>query len=137
MYKVEKRFTLPIGHRLSKHSGLCQNIHGHNLTILVGVKSEKLNLNDMVIDFSDLKKLVNNVLKEWDHTLLLNVDDYKLKGLIESYTRIQDFPFDPTAESLAAVLFARLRVRLEESFNVELEYVTIYENENSKATYCK
>jgi len=137
MYKVEKRFTLPIGHRLSKHSGLCQNIHGHNLTILVGVKSEKLNLNGMIIDFSDLKKLVNKVLDEWDHTLLLNVNDYKLKGLIESYTRILDFPFDPTAENLAAVLFARLRVKLEESFNVELEYVTIYENENSKATYCR
>jgi len=137
MYKVEKRFTLPIGHRLSKHPGLCKNIHGHNLTILVGVKSEKLNLNDMVIDFSDLKEIVNNLLQYWDHALLLSADDYKLTALIEPDAKVQSFPFDPTAERLGEVLFFRLRDILKENFNVELEYVTIYENENSKATYCK
>lgn len=138
MYKVEKRFTLPIGHRLSKHSGRCQNIHGHNLVILVGVKSELLDRNDMVIDFGDLKKIVNGILQhEWDHTLLLNSADRNLEGLIESYTKIQHFPFDPTAERLARDLFERLSITLKEDFGVELEYVTIYENENSKATYCK
>ncbi len=137
MYKVEKRFTLSIGHRLSKHSGLCKNIHGHNLNILVGVKRERLNLNDMVIDFSDLKDLVNDVLQDWDHALLLGADDYKLTALIESDAKVRSFPFDPTAERLGEVLFFRLRDILKEDFNVELEYVTICENENSKATYCK
>jgi len=137
MYKVEKRFTLSIGHRLSKHSGLCKNIHGHNLTILVGVKSERLNLVDMVIDFSDLKKLVNDLLQDWDHALLLSADDYKLTALIETDARVRSFPFDPTAERLVEVLFFRLRDKLKEGFNIELEYVTIYENENSKATYCR
>jgi len=48
MYKVEKKFTLPIGHRLSKHQGRCFSLHGHNFTVLVGVKAELLNENDMV-----------------------------------------------------------------------------------------
>ena len=135
MYRVEKRFTVPIGHRLSKHSGLCKNIHGHNLVILVGVKGKGLNTNDMIIDFSDLKDLVNNVLRSWDHAILLNEDDYKLPALIEPNARVRSFPFDPTAERLSEVLFLRLWDRLKEDFNVELEYVTIYENENSRATF--
>jgi len=68
MYKVEKRFTIPIGHRLSKHKGYCKNLHGHNFVVLIGVKSEKLNENDMVIDFSDLKNESNRILDNWDHS---------------------------------------------------------------------
>jgi 6-pyruvoyltetrahydropterin/6-carboxytetrahydropterin synthase len=79
MYKIEKRFTVPIGHRLSKHPGLCSSIHGHNLTILVGVKSPTLNTNDMVIDFSNLKDIVNEVIKVWDHCLLLNECDENIE----------------------------------------------------------
>ena len=51
MYKIEKRFTLPIGHRLSKHKGRCFSIHGHNFDVLVGIKSPTLNDNDMILDY--------------------------------------------------------------------------------------
>ena len=134
MYKVEKRFTLPIGHRLSLHLGNCSSIHGHNFSVLVGVKSEKLNNNYMVIDFSELKKIVKNILDEWDHTLLINTTDTEILNLCEcKKMRIISFPFDPTAEKLSEVLYDVIGKRLPS--DVYIDYVTLFENENSKATY--
>ena len=43
MFRIEKRFTVPIGHRLSKHEGRCSSIHGHNFEIYVGIKGNQLN----------------------------------------------------------------------------------------------
>ena len=135
MYKVEKRFTVPIGHRLSKHAGRCKNFHGHNIQIYVGVTSQKLNENDMVIDFSNLKELVNQIIDQWDHCLLLNINDSTLSSDLKNEFRIISFPFDPTAEKLCETLYKVLRPRLKQDTGVDIEYVTIFENENSKATY--
>ena len=78
MYKVTKLFKVPIGHRLSCHKGLCKNIHGHNLKIEVEVSCEELNENGMVIDFSDLKAMTNEIIDEWDHALFINFMDQEI-----------------------------------------------------------
>lgn len=135
MYQVEKRFKVPIGHRLIKHMGRCKNYHGHNFVILVGLSAETLNDNDMVMDFSDIKVIVNRYLDTWDHSMLLNVID-DLKVVFEDSFRVITFPFDPTVERLSEVLFIEIKSDLKNS-NVNVDYVTIYENEDSKATYCR
>jgi 6-pyruvoyltetrahydropterin/6-carboxytetrahydropterin synthase len=135
MYKIEKRFTLPIGHRLSKHAGRCSSIHGHNLTVLIGVKSKNLNDNDMVIDFTNLKEITTSILDKWDHTLLLNgtADEDILSMCVSKEMRFKMFPFDPTAEKLSEILFNEIGDKLPNY--ILMDYVTIFENENSKATY--
>lgn len=136
MFVIEKKFDIAIGHRLSKHKGECKSIHGHNLTILVGVRSEKLNENDMVIDFHDLKQYVGFFLKEWDHSLLLNESDKYLTSYVPSGTKPEFFEFDPTSERLAELLFHKLEANLAmDREEVKLDYVTIYETEGSQATY--
>lgn len=139
MYKIERRFTVPIGHRLSKHKGLCKNIHGHNFTVLVGIKAEKLDENDMVMDFSQLKEIVDDELKMFDHCLVLNTDDgalardLRIHGICE---RIMTFSGDPTAENLAKHLYDVIEEKLSEIKTYAIiDYVTVYENENSKATF--
>jgi 6-pyruvoyltetrahydropterin/6-carboxytetrahydropterin synthase len=134
MYKVEKKFTFPMGHRLSKHSGACANIHGHNFNVMVGVKSHILNENDMVIDFSDLKDIVNEIIRPLDHCTLLNKDDEDFIAFCTKMgSKIMKVPSDPTAEALAKALYDNIKLKLPE--NVEVDYITVYENENSKATY--
>lgn len=136
MFVIEKKFDIAIGHRLSKHEGKCKSIHGHNLTILVGIRSEKLNENDMVIDFYDLKQYVDIFLKEWDHALLLNKSDEYLTSYVPSGTKLEFFKSDPTSERLAELLFHKLEVNLAmDREEVKLDYVTIYETEGSQATY--
>lgn len=140
MYRIEKRFTFPMGHRLSKHKGRCFSLHGHNFTVLVGVKAKHLDENDMVIDFSHLKKIVMNRLDELDHCLLLNVSDQEFADKFkEMGMRVMTVTHDPTAEKLAENLYWSLGEAFGKTFptegSVEIDYVTVFENENSKATY--
>jgi 6-pyruvoyltetrahydropterin/6-carboxytetrahydropterin synthase len=138
MYRVEKRFTFPMGHRLSKHNGRCFSIHGHNFTVLVGVKSPVLNEDDMVIDFANLKAVVEGFLDNLDHCLLLNEDkDRELLELLHKMKmRVTAVQFDPTAEKLSEEIYKAIETTLSKMYKeVKLEYVTIFENENSKATY--
>ena len=134
MYRIEKRFTFPMGHRLSKHKGRCFSLHGHNFTVLVGIKAQYLDDNDMVIDFSDLKAAVKGLLDGLDHCLLLNVDDQEIADQFEAMgMRVMTVSHDPTAEKLAEMLFGALSKMNNQRLSVD--YVTVYENENSKATF--
>lgn len=141
MFRIEKRFTVPIGHRLSKHQGRCSSIHGHNFTILVGLRHFELNENDMIIDFSDLKSIVNAVLDDYDHKLLVNKKDAKWMAPLAKELGMRASIFDhddhdPTAERLSQQIFQRLKEIFEQmGVAFELEYITVFENENSKATY--
>ena len=136
MYIVCKTFKVPIGHRLSKHSGLCHNVHGHNLRIDVQISSYKLNKDDMVIDFHDLKSVVTEILDKYDHATLFNPTDtkniefFKNEGYkIEFITKEDE---DPTAEVFSKFLFEVLK----KSFpNQVIDYVKIWENDNSCAGY--
>ena len=140
MYKIEKRFTLPIGHRLSKHEGRCFSIHGHNFSVLVGLKSEFLNENDMIIDFSELKHIVNNFLDQLDHCLMLNENDKDtVEKVKEMGIRMFPVPFDPTAERLAKMIYDYVEsaFQIEPFMHIIVDYVTVFENENSKTTFMK
>jgi len=58
-------------HRIPEHD-TCNEMHGHTYTIeveVVGVKKA----DGMVIDFIELKRIVREVLKEYDHKLLNNI----------------------------------------------------------------
>ena len=139
MYRIEKRFTVPIGHRLSKHPGRCASIHGHNFVIYVGLKTFQLNENDMIIDFSDLKEFVNTLLDDYDHTLLVNKTDTDWLTPLAQKLGLRASVFDgeshdPTAERLAEQLFLKLET-IFEPLDFDVDYVTVYENENSKATF--
>jgi 6-pyruvoyltetrahydropterin/6-carboxytetrahydropterin synthase len=135
MFEIEKRFIVPIGHRLYKNKHLCKNIHGHNFTVFVGIKSKKLNEDDMVMDFSDLKAMVSPLLNSYDHCLLLNENDEELAEQAGRFCEnVITFPFDPTAERLAQTVFVFVDEQLKSS-EIVVDYVTVYENENSKATY--
>ncbi len=143
MYKIQKKFTIPIGHRLSYHKGKCANWHGHNFEIIVGLKSETLNSNGMILDFADLKTIVHLVIDKWDHALLLHEDDYKkiiedadIEGVFKTMFNLHSFPFDPTAENLSRVIFEEIKVHLDRSYPlIDLDFVEIWENINSMAKY--
>jgi 6-pyruvoyltetrahydropterin/6-carboxytetrahydropterin synthase len=141
MYRIKTQFDLAVSHRLSKHTGDCKNLHGHNLKVIVCVKSLILDENDMVVDFKELKeglKFIHNFL---DHSLLLNKDDEQLKRNIEAYektagSKIHIFPHDPTAEKIAEGIFYSLsEYLLSNKPMVKVDYVEVYENERNSVRY--
>ncbi len=138
MYKVCKTFKVPIGHRLSKHKGLCKNIHGHNLKIEVELMTEVLNWNDMVIDFHKLKEEVNKTLDKYDHTTLFNIKDvenaefFTQAGYRVEY--ISPLDQDPTAEVFSHFLYRVLSERFRMD-DIKVGFVRIWENDDSYAEY--
>ena len=67
MYKLKKVLWISAAHSLDiSYDSPCQNIHGHNWKITVYCKRERLDANGMVVDFSEIKRIVNQL----DHTIL-------------------------------------------------------------------
>ncbi|MGD2072140.1 MAG: 6-carboxytetrahydropterin synthase [Candidatus Thorarchaeota archaeon] len=144
MYRIEKGFKFPMGHRLSKHKGACFNIHGHNYTVLVGMISPELNSNDMVIDFGDLKTFIKGYLDDLDHCLLINSADKKLQKIASEFNFYHKIiPYDPTAERMSEIIFdyidRNISMLRKDSGNEKLmvEYVTVFETDGSKATFSR
>ena len=136
MYTIEKTFKIPMGHRLSKHKGLCKNFHGHNFVIKVEVGSDILDSNDMVMDFSDIKKVVNHILEKFDHTMLLNKNDPMKDQFFVLDFRNWLFECDPTAEVLCKYFFDEISIALSAIRPyAKVLSVSIWENDDSKAKY--
>lgn len=70
---ISKEFKFDSAHFLPWHIGLCRNMHGHTYRLIVSIVGD-LNENAVVIDFSDLKKIVQkNVIDVLDHHCLNNI----------------------------------------------------------------
>ena len=135
MYYLTKVFEVPIAHRLSKHLGRCHLFHGHNLKIEVTINSYRLDLNDMVMDFSELKKLVNSIIDPWDHGMFINKCDKEMIEKLDCDLHI--FDSDPTSEVLCKYLYDKLTKILKGVGwgGVVIHSISIWETENSKSTY--
>ncbi len=76
--RVTKEFNFEIAHALWNYDGPCANIHGHSYRMFVTVIGkpiidEKNPKNGMVIDFGDLKKIVNQeIIYPLDHAIILS-----------------------------------------------------------------
>jgi 6-pyruvoyltetrahydropterin/6-carboxytetrahydropterin synthase len=138
MYYLKRHFSFAGGHRLSKHTGLCKNFHGHNYDVWVTVKSPKLDKNDMVMDFSILKEHVDAIINPLDHCLLVNYCDLEdLKVFEDKGMRILTLDgCDPTAESISKYIFNHLQNTFNRLYNeIEVHEIEVFENTKSSAIY--
>lgn len=98
---VSKSFRFEAAHRLPWYDGPCKHIHGHSYELTVELLGEP-DKHGMVVDFKAIKRLVSPLIDQWDHALLVAVEDEELLGVAERLeTRHAILPFDSTAENLA------------------------------------
>jgi 6-pyruvoyltetrahydropterin/6-carboxytetrahydropterin synthase len=139
--RVTKIFRFEMAHALWGYDGLCKNIHGHSYVLKVTVIGTPIeDLEDkklgMVIDFGDLKRVVNKYIVDvFDHSLILNekapVD--KFSEVKEMFDRRKWFDFQPTAENLVIYFAGILLAQLPS--NVKLHSIRLYETVNSYAEW--
>lgn len=131
MFRVTKEIEFCYGHRLLNYDGKCRHLHGHNGTAVIVLEATRLDPLGMVVDFSQIKKVLGSWIDNTlDHKMLLHKDDPILPEL-----RRQGEPFitldeNPTAENIAKMIFDQAR---QAGFPV-IE-VTLWETGNSYATY--
>ncbi len=127
---------------LYNYDGLCKHIHGHSYRLQVTVSGQVIHdknhpKNGMVMDFGELKEIVNkHVVNRFDHSLL--VADYvpeKLKSDLKSVSeRIIFTPYQPTSENMVNDIARIISHYLPG--NVQLVCVRLFETATSFAEWC-
>lgn len=74
--RIFKQFTFDSAHFLPNvpPGQKCREIHGHTYRLLVHVEGDLDKKLDWVMDFADLKKAVDPIVKRLDHQLLNNIE---------------------------------------------------------------
>jgi len=104
----------------------CENLHGHTFIVNVEVEGE-VDEKGMVLDFSELKKIVKEVLSSWDHSIIVpkqDIDKIKLEGVFKVKIKVIDYAFATTeyiAISIAKEIYEKtklpVKVRVYEGLN--------------------
>ena len=141
MITVSKRFRFDASHILPDHEGACKNLHGHTYTVLVQFTGE-LNDNGMVIDFGDIKAMVEPVLDAMDHSFIIGPDTpMELLLAVQALKyRTYFMPGPSTAEFMAEHICSVVGVRLIAKVvgaplepNISFITVRVYETPDSFA----
>src|SRR3990167_6200164 len=100
MFGVSREIDFCYGHRLLNYEGKCRFLHGHNGRAIITVEAESLDYRGMVLDFSDIKRVVTAWIDEnLDPRMLLHRDApfvSVLRGLGEP---LYVLDVNPTAEN--------------------------------------
>lgn len=137
MLTVTKTVRFDAAHVLTNHAGLCRNLHGHTYRVDVSVEQETGDRSDMVIDFKDLKALLNELVCErFDHAFIYNTASAAEREIAEVVSRhgmrTVAMPFRSTAENLARHFFGELKPRLP-----GIRSVRVWESADSCAEFCE
>ncbi len=130
-----------MAHALFGYDGPCKNIHGHSYELQVTVLGQPSTDNSnpkfgMVIDFTDLKKIVNEeIISKMDHALVLNGNSphKNLKNLDDTFEKIIYTNYQPTCENMLIDFKDRIEKLLPTY--VKLHSMSLRETANSFAEW--
>ena len=119
--RITKQFSFETGHALYGYDGKCKNIHGHSYQLFVTVIGEPISNSDhvkfgMVIDFSDLKKIIKEeIVDVFDHATVFNKNTPHLELAKELADRGHDVilvDYQPTSEMMVIDFVEKIKNRL-------------------------
>jgi 6-pyruvoyltetrahydropterin/6-carboxytetrahydropterin synthase len=105
---ITTKREVPIGHRLLGYNGRCAYLHGHNYVFEVSITGQPDDLG-LVVDFKDVKRVMDGVLDLFDHSMVLREGDPALEVL--SLERVVVLSVNPSAENFASLVFNELSTR--------------------------
>ena len=131
MYLVTKRIEFCYGHRLLDYDGVCKHPHGHNASVEIDVRTDSLDNRNMVVDFSDIKRIIKGWIdRELDHKMILRHDDPLVEPLRTLGEPMYLLESNPTVERIARLIFEKGR-----ELGVPIVTVRVWETPTSVATY--
>ena len=137
MYQLIVEQYFDSAHFLAGYVGKRRNIHGHRWRVVLYIQSEELRADGqcrgMCVDFSTLKEELGEIVKGYDHMLLIERGSLKpktMEALAEEEFPVLELPFRPTAENLAKHFYGLVAER-----GYDVARVEIYETPNNCAAY--
>lgn len=106
--EIVKKYHFYAGHRNKEAGEKCGRIHGHTYDVEIILKFEEMK-NGVTMLFSEIDNLVEPIIKEYDHWLLLHEEDSLVGVLTLANEEFKTLPFATSAENLAIWLFTRIK----------------------------
>lgn len=140
--RITKLFTFETGHALYGYDGKCKNVHGHSYKLSVTVFGQPISDNTnvkfgMVIDFSDLKKIVKEeIVDVFDHATVFNKNTPHVDLARELQNRGHNVllvDYQPTSEMMVIDFAKKIKKRLPK--NIQLHSLKLQETESSYAEW--
>lgn len=119
MYTIFAETTFKAHHQLRFEDGTEEPLHEHDWKVCAAVCSQSLNKEEMVIDFEELKTLLESILRDFHGRKLESM------GLFEHR--------NVTAENLARIIYGQLAPKLPDT--VRLSFVEVTEAPGCRACY--
>lgn len=133
MYRVTQEIEFCYGHRLLDYDGKCKHLHGHNGKAVIVLEGTELDHRGMLIDFTDIKKKLRCWIEEnLDHRMILCERDPVLPMLRDAGEPLYVIPDNPTAETIARLIFDQGCL-----VGLPVVEVKLWETSKSCATYIK
>ena len=140
--RITKQFSFETGHALYGYDGKCRNVHGHSYRLSVTVIGSPINdVNNvkfgMVIDFSDLKKIVKEeIVDVFDHATVFNQNTPHVelaKELSDRGHNVLLVDYQPTSEMMVIDFAKKINNRIPQS--IQLHSLKLQETATSYAEW--
>ncbi|CAM1341332.1 6-pyruvoyl trahydropterin synthase family protein [Tenacibaculum amylolyticum] len=140
--RITKQFTFETAHALYGYDGKCKNVHGHSYKLSVTVIGTPIDDPNnvkygMVIDFGDLKKIVNKEIVDiFDHATIFNKNTphVELAEILKNnghHVILVDY--QPSSEMMVIDFAEKIKAQLPES--LQLHSLKLQETETCYAEW--
>ena len=140
--RITKQFSFETGHALYGYDGKCKNVHGHSYKLSVTVIGTPITDTSnvkygMVIDFTDLKKIVKEEIVDlFDHATVFNKNTPHVELAQELSDRghhVILVEYQPTSENMVIDFAKKIQDRLPNG--IQLHSLRLQETDTSFAEW--
>ena len=138
MLQVTRIFRFEMAHAIHGYTGACRHIHGHSYELHVSAsqvngEDDYLPAPGFVMDFKELKHLMEPIITSLDHKLVLSRDYLNKHSGLHDLENLVTWEHEPSAENI--LTFIRLSLQKTLPPTTELHKLKIYETKNSYAEW--
>ena len=139
MLRLTKIFHFEMAHAIHGYQGACKNIHGHSYELhvtlgTVEIQKEYIPMPGFIIDFKQIKNLVNTaIIEKFDHSLILStayLSDHPTNNI---HDNLIIWEVEPGAENILLYMQDVLNSRLPS--DIKLIQIKLYETKDSFAEW--
>lgn len=113
------QLVTPTSDCADESGGLKEPLHHHNWLVSAHVSSDKLNSMAVVMNFQELKAMVDNIVAEFDNTALNEISYFQQSN--------------PSAENVARYIYEKLRTKLPKG--LKLQNIRVVEEPGCAANF--
>ena len=119
MFTISVETHFQASHQLTLPDGSKEPVHNHDWAVTASLSSEKLNNMGVVMDFQELKAMVDKTVAGFDNTALESIVYFQRNN--------------PSAENIAKYIYDKLRNELPEG--VKLRSIRVVEEPGCSAKF--